>query len=144
MNLQAAMGLLQLKGIDSAIEARAEIARQYRESVADIPGIICVADAGQIRANYSYFPILVDEEYPLSRDELYDRLKARKIYGRRYFYPLITDFPMYRGLPTAAIANLPVAHAYADKVICLPIYPDLPANDQSIIIDSIREPDKQK
>ena len=135
--LQAAMGLLQLKNIDSAIKSRAGIARQYRQSLADIPGITCVADAGQIRANYSYFPILVGKEYPLSRDELYDRLKAQKIYGRRYFYPLITDFPMYRGLSTAAVGNLPVAQAHADQVICLPIYPDLEKSDQRRILDVI-------
>ncbi len=78
-------------------------------------------------ANYGYFPILVDGDYPLSRDGLYQALKDQNIHPRRYFYPLISDFPMYRGLPSAHRENLPVATAAAQKILCLPIYPGLDA-----------------
>mgnify|MGYP005855989045 CR=1 FL=1 len=138
--LQAAMGLLQLKKIDSAIEARAEISRQYRQSLADIPGITCVRDSGQIRANYSYFPILVEENYPLTRDELYELLKSNNVYGRRYFYPLITSFPMYRGEEKSRLADLRNATEIAEQVICLPIYPDLSEADQRRVLEVISDP----
>ena len=90
-------------------------------------------------ANYSYFPILVQSDYPLGRDALYQKLKDNGIYARRYFYPLISDFPMYRGLPSAAQSNLPVARKAATEVICLPIYPDLDIAEQNIIISLIQE-----
>lgn len=122
---QAALGLLQLKYIDSAIEQRAKVDRFYRDRLAAVPGIECLAPSTAARHNYAYFPILIEPEYALSRDELYDRLKARNIYSRRYFYPLISDFPMYRSEPSAARCNLPVAANTADKILCLPIYPGL-------------------
>ena len=135
--LQAAMGLLQLEGIDAAIERRAHIARRYRERLIEITGITFLADAGQTRANYSYFPILVEPEYPLTRDRLYESLKQAGIYGRRYFYPLITSFPMYRGMRSARSENLSNATDVAEKVICLPIYPDLQEHEQDRILKSI-------
>ena len=92
-------------------------------------GIRCLAARRRTVANYAYFPVLVDAGYPLTRDELYEQLRDNGIYGRRYFYPLISDFPMYRGLPSAAAANLPVAHAAAQQVLCLPIYPALTDDD---------------
>ncbi len=88
-------------------------------------GVHCLSDAGEKVANYAYFPILVEANYPTSRDDLYQKLKDNGIHPRRYFYPLISDFPMYRGLPSAHRENLPVATAAAQKVLCLPIYPDL-------------------
>ena len=127
--LQAAMGLLQLDGIDDAIEARAKIAKRYRKILTDVPGITCVPDAGQIRANHSYLPILVGDEYPLSRDELYYSLHESRIYGRRYFYPLISGLPMYRNLQGAQRDNLPNANIAAGQIICLPIYPGLSVSD---------------
>lgn len=121
----AALGLLQLKHIDRALSQRKAIAAVYRERLKDIKGIHCLNDAGEKVANYAYFPILVGADYPLSRDEIYQKLKDRDIHPRRYFYPLISDFPMYRGLPSAHRENLPMATIAAQQVLCLPIYPDL-------------------
>jgi dTDP-4-amino-4,6-dideoxy-D-glucose transaminase len=123
--LNAAFGLLQLKHIDRAIARRKEIDACYRHYLKGVIGIHCLGDAGELIANHAYFPILVDEDYPISRDDLYLKLKANGIHPRRYFYPLISDFPMYRGLPSARRDNLPVAANAASKVLCLPIYPAL-------------------
>ena len=138
--MQAALGLLQLKHIDHALARRAEIAARYRKAIETLPGLTCVPDAGQRTANHAYFPLLVGDDYPLSRDALYDRLKANGINGRRYFYPLISEFPMYRGLPSAQASNLPVAAETAERVICLPIYPALNDADQARIIDVLSQP----
>jgi dTDP-4-amino-4,6-dideoxygalactose transaminase len=135
--LNAAFGLLQLKNIDEALQKRKAIDTYYRQELAGVKGIHCLPDAGEQVANYSYFPILVQPEYSLSRDELYQKLKDNGINTRRYFYPLISDFPMYRGLPSAAQANLPVATKVANEVICLPIYPTLNLDDQKLIIQMI-------
>jgi dTDP-4-amino-4,6-dideoxygalactose transaminase len=121
----AALGLLQLKYIDKALARRKEIDVTYRERLKSVKGVRCLSDAGEKIANYSYFPIMVEPGYQISRDELYQRLKDNGIHPRRYFYPLISDFPMYRGLPSAHKDNLPVATAAALQVLCLPIYPDL-------------------
>jgi dTDP-4-amino-4,6-dideoxygalactose transaminase len=122
----AALGLLQLKGIEHALAKRAAIDARYRAALAHVRGIRCLQSSGEMRCNYAYFPILIEPEYPRSRDALYQKFRDDKIYVRRYFYPLISDFPMYRGLPSAAHANLPVARKVAEQVLCLPIYPDLP------------------
>jgi len=126
----AALGLLQLKYIDQALARRKEIDAEYREQLKGVKGIHCLNDAGEKVANYAYFPILVEAGYPISRDDLYQKLKNNNIVTRRYFYPLISDFPMYRGLPSAHRENLPVATAAAQQVLCLPIYPDL---DMSVV-----------
>lgn len=131
----AALGLLQLKYIDQALARRKEINAEYREQLKGVKGIHCLNDAGEKVANYAYFPILVEADYPISRDNLYQNLKDNSIYTRRYFYPLISDFPMYRGLPSAHRENLPVATAAAQQVLCLPIYPDL---DMSVVDDITR------
>ncbi|QBQ54491.1 DegT/DnrJ/EryC1/StrS family aminotransferase [Nitrosococcus wardiae] len=136
----AALGLLQLKHLDRALARRCEIDHTYRELLKDVPGIRCVDQAGQHAANYAYFPILVEADYPLSRDALYQKLRENNIYGRRYFYPLISEFPMYRGLSSAQRSNLPVASEIAEKVICLPIYPALSNNDLNYIIAIISDP----
>lgn len=121
--LQAAFGLLQLKHIDEAREKRKQIAETYREKLAGIKGIHCLNDLPDTKHAYSYFPILVEEqEYGMSRDELYAKLKENNIFSRRYFYPLISNFPTYRGLTSANKDNLPVANDIAEKVLCLPIY----------------------
>ena len=133
----AALGLLQLKGIDEALRKRKVIHARYREGLAGVKGIHCLPDAGEKIANYAYFPILVRPEYPLSRDEVYQKMRDNDIYVRRYFYPLISDFPMYRGLPSAAQSNLLVANKAASEVICLPIYPALEVFDQENIISLI-------
>jgi dTDP-4-amino-4,6-dideoxygalactose transaminase len=121
----AALGLLQLKYADAALARSKEIDAIYRKRLRDVKGIHCLQDAGEVTANYGYFPILVRPEYPMSRDELYRKMQENRIYARRYFYPLISDFPMYRGLPSAARSNLPVASKAANEVICLPMYPTL-------------------
>jgi dTDP-4-amino-4,6-dideoxygalactose transaminase len=121
----AALGLLQLKYIDNALARRRGIDAAYRERLKSVKGIRCLPDAGEKVANHSYFPILVGPEYPISRDDLYQRLKDHGVHPRRYFYPLISEFPMYRGLPSSSRSNLPHASVAADQVLCLPIYPDL-------------------
>jgi len=134
----AALGLLQLKHVGAALERRRQIDERYRELLKDVPGITCVGRSGQRVANYAYFPILVGPEYPLGRDELYERLRENSIHGRRYFYPLISDFPMYRGLPSAQRSNLPVASAMAERVLCLPIYPALTDSEVDEIAALVR------
>ncbi|GAB3793476.1 DegT/DnrJ/EryC1/StrS family aminotransferase [Dyella agri] len=132
--VNAAFGLLQLKHMPEILHRRAAIDAHYREALHGVKGIHCLPQAGQHVANYAYFPILVEPDYPLSRDALYQKLKAHGIFTRRYFYPLIADFPMYRGLPSAGRSNLPVAAAAADKVLCLPIYPTLTDADVQRIV----------
>lgn len=135
--INAAFGLLQLKHVDKALAKRKAIDAAYREALKGVPGIRCMQKMGEQIANYSYFPILVDEDYPLSRDALYQNLKDNNIFARRYFHPLITDFPMYREMPSAHRKNLPVATDAAQKVLCLPIYPALTPQDQQRVINII-------
>lgn len=130
--INAAFGLLQLKHIEQALEQRNAIAQRYREALAGTQGIRLVTD--EAHGNNGYFPVLITEDYPLSRDQLYDKLREQGVHARRYFYPLISDFPMYRGLPSAHTDNLPVASHIASQVLCLPIYPTLSDEQQSGII----------
>ena len=123
--LIAAFGLLQLEHIDSDIAKRQKVSDWYRKALSGIKGIRFLDDMPNVRHNYSYFPIFVEPEYPLTCDELYEKLKVNDIYGRRYFYPLVSEFPMYQNLPTATKENLPVAHRLAEQVICLPMYAEL-------------------
>ena len=123
--LIAAFGLLQLENIDSDIAKRQKVADLYRKALSGIKGIRFLDDKPEVRHNYSYFPIFVEPDYPLTRDELYEKLKANNIFGRRYFYPLVSDFLMYRHLPTATKGNLPMATRLAEQVICLPMYAEL-------------------
>lgn len=137
--LNAAFGMLQLQHIEHALARRKKIDTIYREQLKNTKGIRCLRNAGEEVANYSYFPIMVDADYPISRDGLYQKLKDQGIFARRYFYPLISDFPMYRGLPSAHRDNLPVAADAALKVLCLPIYPALREDEQERIIELIRK-----
>ena len=134
----AALGLLQLKYMDHVLARRREIDATYRKGLAGIAGIECLPRQIEGRSNFAYFPILVKKEFTLDRDALYQYLLEQNIHSRRYFYPLISEFPMYRGLPSAQRENTPVAHAAADRILCLPIYPDLDAAGLERIIDSIR------
>jgi dTDP-4-amino-4,6-dideoxygalactose transaminase len=136
--INAAFGLLQLKYIDEAIAQRQEIDSLYRQELASVVGIRCLGDSGEKIANYAYFPIMVEDDYPLGRDDLYGRMKNAGIYCRRYFYPLISEFPMYRVLPTANRAGLPIAAAAADRVLCLPIYPGLSKDSQRRVTGLIK------
>jgi dTDP-4-amino-4,6-dideoxygalactose transaminase len=104
---------------------RQQIDATYRQLLAGVKGVRCLGGSGEKMANYAYFPILLDPEYPVSRDALYQKFRDNNIFARRYFYPLIADFPMYRGLPSSHRDNLPVAASATERVICLPIFPDL-------------------
>jgi len=123
--LQAAYGLLQLKTFHKHIAERKKISEYYRKKLQGIKGIRFQKDVDGVEHNYAYFPVFVTEQYPLSRDELYFKLQEHNIFGRRYFYPLISTFPPYRGLQSADPSNLPNAEKISDQVICLPIYPGL-------------------
>ena len=136
--VRSAYGLLNLKQVDSAIEARHKVAVQYRDALKDIPGIRFMEDMPGVRHNYSYFPIFINaEEYGLTRDELYFKLKENDVLGRRYFYPLISEFSTYRGLESAKRENLPIAVKIADSVICLPMYHNLKEEDITRVIELI-------
>lgn len=135
--INAAFGLLQLKHIDAAIERRGAIDKLYRNLLSGTPGIECLTLPSSFTANFSYFPILVSVPYPISRDQLYENLRERGIHARRYFYPLISQFPMYSGIPSANPSNLPVATKITSCVLCLPIYPDLSDSDVRSITNFI-------
>ena len=135
----AALGLLQLKHVDQALAKREAVDMTYRRLLADVPGISCLQKPTDAAVNHAYFPILVDSRYPLSRDELHQKFKNHNIFTRRYFYPLITSFPMYKDMPSADLAGLPCAAEAAQKVLCLPIYPDLSQEDQNRIIQLIHD-----
>ncbi|OOZ40381.1 aminotransferase [Solemya pervernicosa gill symbiont] len=133
----AAVGLLQLQYIDEAIEKRKAIDVTYREGLKNIAGIRCHSQAEKWQSNYSYFPIFVEDKYPLSRDDLYEKLKTNGINARRYFYPLITEFPMYQELASIQVNNVKVAEDVAANVICLPIYPELSKQDILSVLEHI-------
>jgi len=138
--IRSAYGLLNLKQVDSAIERRKHVAQMYKAALKDVPGIRYLNDIEGVRHNYSYFPIFITEnEYGMSRDALYAKLKENNILGRRYFYPLISNFPVYRGLESARPGNLPVANKLAEQVLCLPMYADLANNDVMRIIEVVQK-----
>lgn len=128
--MRAAYGLLNLQQVDAAIEARHQVATKYREALRPVEGITFFDDMPGVTHNYSYFPIFVDaENYGMTRDELYFKMKDAKVLGRRYFYPLISEFTTYRGLESSAPQNLPEAHKMANSVICLPMHHALSEED---------------
>jgi dTDP-4-amino-4,6-dideoxygalactose transaminase len=136
--MRAAYGLLNLRQVDAAIEARHQVAIKYREGLRDIDGISFMEDMPGVKHNYSYFPIFVDaEKYGMTRDELYFKMKEVKVLGRRYFYPLISEFSTYRGLPSSSKENLPNAHKMADSVICLPMHHELGDEEIKRILELI-------
>ena len=135
----AALGLLQLQYIDEAIDKRKIIDTYYKNAFYKVKGIQCIQSGSDAELNYSYFPILVQPAYHSSRDKLYEKLKINGINARRYFYPLISEFPMYCSLPSAMSSNLPVATRIANEIICLPIYPDLTKNQMDLIVNVIKE-----
>jgi len=134
----AALGLLQLKHMDVVLERRKQIDAYYRQRLQGVAGIRCVNLRAEVtNHNYAYFPVLVESDYRLSRDALYSKLREHHIFARRYFYPLISDFPMYRGLPSAARGNILSAVETSNKVICLPIYPELTEQQVDFIVSII-------
>jgi dTDP-4-amino-4,6-dideoxygalactose transaminase len=135
--VQAAFGLLQLKHVGNAIRRRGEIDRRYRDRLIQIPGLHIPETPSAVAYNYSYFPLLVGEDALLNRDALYEALKSGGINTRRYFYPLISEFPMYRGLASSHPSNLPNAHRRSRQILCLPIYPSLSNAEQDQVIGLI-------
>lgn len=137
---QAAMGLLQLKYIDGVIEKRKQIAVLYRDLLKNTNGLTCLNDLPGVKHCYSYFPVLIDRnKYGKMRDEVYEELRKHKIYGRRYFYPLISQFPIYKGLDSAFPGKMPVAEKVASQVICLPIFPGLDVTQIKLICGIFHE-----
>lgn len=137
--VRSAYGLLNLKQVDNAIAARQKVANRYREALRDVPGIRFFDDMPGVRHNYSYFPIFINaEKYGKTRDQLYFEMKEKGVLGRRYFYPLISTFSTYRGLPSAAPENLPVATKIANEVICLPMHHDLSQQDVERVISIVQ------
>jgi len=140
--INSAFGILQLNYVNKALVRRAEIDCLYREQLEGVEGIKLLELASSkpegYSSNYSYFPVLVEEAYGISRDQLYQKLKEHNVFSRRYFYPLISDFPMYRDLPSAGREKLPIATSASDRVLCLPIYPAMNSEDQMRVIDLIR------
>ena len=135
--IRAAYGLLNLKQVDDAIARRKATAERYRAALKNVAGIRMLEDVEGVHHNYAYFPIFISEEYGLSRDALYEKLKEHNVYGRRYFYPLISTFSAYKGLESARPENLPVAHKLADQVLCLPMFAGLDNDSIDRIIDVV-------
>ena len=136
--VRAAYGILNLRQVDAAIEARHQVAVKYREALRPVEGITFMDDMPGVKQNYSYFPIFIDaEKYGMTRDELYEKMRSHNVLGRRYFYPLISTFSTYRGLPSASPENLPNAHKMADSVICLPMHHELGDGDVNRVIELI-------
>ncbi len=136
--IRSAYGLLSLKKVDNSIAARKRVAEIYRRELCNIHGIRFFDDMPGVKHNYSYFPIFVEKDYGMSRDELYFKMKENNVLGRRYFYPLISTFSTYRGLESSNPKNLPIATRIADEVICLPMHDALSENDIQRVIECIR------
>ena len=136
--MRSAYGLLNLRQVDKAIEARRKVAEQYREALRDVKGVRFFDDMAGVQHNYSYFPVFIDaEQYGMTRDALYEYMKTQGVLGRRYFYPLISTFAPYRDLPSACAENLPVATRLAEQVICLPMHHALSEEDVRRVIECI-------
>lgn len=134
--MRSAYGLLNLRQVDAAIAARQQVAIKYREALRDVEGVTFFDDMPGVKHNYSYFPCFIDAKaFGMTRDELYFKMKEANVLGRRYFYPLISEFSTYRGLESANPANLPNAHQMADSVICLPMHHELSDNDIERVLD---------
>lgn len=138
--MRSAYGLLNLRQVDAAIATRQQVAIKYREALRDVEGITFFDDMPGVKHNYSYFPIFIDEKaFGISRDALYAKMKEANVLGRRYFYPLISEFSTYRGLESANPANLPNAHKMADSVLCLPMHHELSEDDIQRTIELIKK-----
>ena len=131
--VHAALGLLQLKTIEKTLEARNKIDILYRQLLADVEGIYCIDRLNLDRDNCSYFPIVISEDYPLSRDQLFDKLKEHQIFARKYFYPLMTDLNIYQEY----ISFTPKAKLLSEQVLCLPMYPCLTVEQVEVIVSFI-------
>lgn len=136
--INAAFGLVQLKSIDKAMMQRKVIDDRYRDKLANVKGISLYQHNKNSNSNFSYFPIIVEQEYPLTRDELYEKLKVNNVISRRYFYPLISNMSIYKNLPSSNNFYLRQANKLSDMVLCIPIYSDLTEEEQNYIIDLIK------
>jgi len=137
---QAALGLLQLKYIDESIEKRKNITEIYKTTLRDIPGIASITDKPYVKYNYAYFPILIDANvFGKTRNDVYEELKANNIFSRRYFYPLISQLPMYRDLESSKPGKMTIAERISEEVLCLPIYPDLEISTIDYICELIKK-----
>lgn len=137
--MRAAYGILNLRQVDDAIERRKHVAQRYREALRDVSGITFFEDMPGVRHNYSYFPIFIDaEKFGKTRDQLYFEMREANVLGRRYFYPLISDFSTYRGLPSASRENLPEAYRLAETVLCLPMHHDLSESDIQRVLAAVK------
>lgn len=138
--IRAAYGILNLKYVDRAIEARHQIAIRYRRELRNVSGISFMEDMPGVKHNYSYFPIFVNaEQYGMTRDELYFKMREANVFGRRYFYPLISEFSTYRGLSSANPENLPNAYRMANSVICLPMHHALSKDEVGRVIEQVKK-----
>ncbi len=137
--IRAAYGLLNLQQVDRAIANRKATAEKYRAALKDVPGIRMLKDIEGVHHNYAYFPIFIDENaYGISRDDLYTKLQEHNIFGRRYFYPLISTFSAYKGLESANPKNLPIAHKLANQVLCLPMFAGLDEESANRVVDVVK------
>ena len=136
--VNAAFGMLQLRHIQASLARRRQVDAAYRAALTGVPGIRLLKGADELEINYSYFPMLVEPDYPTSRDALYEKLRSQGIFARRYFYPLIANFPMYKDMASARPENLQQANAAANKVLCLPIYSALSLQDVTRIVNIVR------
>lgn len=136
--VRAAYGLLNLKNIDAAIDKRKQVAGKYRKKLSGIPGLRLLQELPGVTYNYSYFPVFINEkDFGMNRDAVYEELKQNEIYGRRYYYPLISEFPTYSSLPSAEAENLPNAHRVSSEVICLPINHEMTDEDTDRVINTL-------
>ncbi|KAA3617585.1 MAG: DegT/DnrJ/EryC1/StrS family aminotransferase [Calditrichaeota bacterium] len=138
--MQSALGIVQLKYIDERIQKRKSLTQLYRDILSNINGISYLPELENVTHNYAYFPIFIEaEKFGCARDAVYEFLKDNEIYARRYFYPLISHFPMYRGLASSSQDNLPIAEEAAKRVICLPLYPEMSTDDVLRITNLINQ-----
>jgi dTDP-4-amino-4,6-dideoxygalactose transaminase len=137
--INAAFGLLQLKHAKEVLSERQRVAHFYNQGLQNIKGIVIPENNLSDYSNHSYYPILITENFHISRDQLYEKLKNQEIFSRRYFYPLISEFPMYKNLSSSAPSNLPIASKIAKEILCLPIYPGLNEDSISKIIAVIKQ-----
>lgn len=135
--INASFGLVQLAHVDDAIRARAKVDATYRECLQGVEGVAIPALPQDFTSNFGYFPVLIDEKFPISRDRLYERMRDRDVFARRYFYPLISDFPIYSGHPSADRAHLQNASRIANQILCLPIFPAMEEGDIDRVVSLI-------
>jgi Predicted pyridoxal phosphate-dependent enzyme apparently involved in regulation of cell wall biogenesis len=133
--VQAAFGMLQLRHIDDALEKRRAVYQRYQSLLQNIPGLRLLETPENVEWNCAYVPVFIGPEFGCSRDSIYEQMKKENIFTRRYFYPLISEFPMYRGLPSARPGHLSVAESVSASVLCLPVYPTLTLQEVDEIVE---------